>query len=146
MRHAEAKKFDVNNFVTARRAPDMLPFTKQIQIACDMTKGAAAGLLGKDSPKFEDNEKTMPELRERIRKTLNYLETLRESDYKAVGPSTVVKLVYPQGKAMKADDFLLARAIPNVYFHVTTAYALLRAGGVELGKMDFLGNLPMFDQ
>ncbi len=145
--YAEAKKFDPDNFCTARLTPDMLPFTRQIQIACDSGKRAAAALVGKEAPVHEDTEQTLAQLQERIGKCLAYLATFREKDFDAVTPKTEVKLLNPPGKAMYADDALLGRSIPNFFFHVTIAYALLRAGGVDIGKTDFLGKLPpMFDQ
>jgi uncharacterized protein len=145
--HAEAKKFSADNFCTARLAPDMLPFTRQIQMACDTAKRATASLTGKQAPVHEDTEQTMAQLRERIAKCLAYLGTLHAEDFAKVTAKTEVKLPNPPGKAMHAEDALFARAVPNFFFHVTTAYALLRAGGVEVGKMDFLGELPaMFDQ
>jgi hypothetical protein len=145
--YAEAKKFSPDNFCTARLAPDMLPFTRQIQIACDSAKRAAAGLLGKEAPAHEDTEQTMAQLRERIHKCLDYLGTFEAKDFAKVTARTEVKLANPPGKAMRADDALLSRSTPNFFFHVMVAYALLRAGGVDIGKLDFLGDLPpMFDQ
>jgi hypothetical protein len=145
--HAETKKFSPDNFCTARLAPDMLPFTRQIQIACDSAKRAAAGLIGREAPVHEDTEQTMAQLRERIQKCLAYLATLRSDDFAKVTAKTEVKLPNPPGKAMHANDALLARALPNFFFHVMVAYSLLRAGGVDIGKLDFLGDLPpMFDQ
>jgi uncharacterized protein len=144
--HAEAKKFDPDNFCTARLAPDMLPFTRQIQIACDSAKRAAAGLIGKEAPAHEDHEQTMAQLRERIQKCLAYLATFKVQDFAAVTAKTEIKLLNPPGKAMHAEDALFGRSVPNFFFHVTVAYALLRAGGVDIGKGDFLGELPMFDQ
>jgi uncharacterized protein len=145
--YAEAKKFNPDNFCTARLAPDMLPFTRQVQIACDSAKRAAASLTGKEAPVHEDTEQTMAQLRERIRKCLWYLGSFRAEDFAGVTAKTEIKLPNPPGKAMHADDALLARSVPNFFFHVMIAYALLRAGGVEIGKMDFLGDLPpMFDQ
>jgi uncharacterized protein len=145
--HAEAKKFDPDNFCTARLAPDMLPFTRQVQIACDSAKRAVAGLAGKEAPVHDDTEQTMAQLRERIQKCLTYLSTFRAADFAAVTSKTEIKLANPPGKAMYADDALLARSTPNFFFHVVIAYALLRAGGVDIGKQDFLGELPaMFDQ
>ena len=143
-KYAEARKFDPSNFCTARIAPDMFPLTRQIQIACDVAKTAAASLAGKEAPKFEDTEHTLEQLRERIRKTLAYLATFTADDFKTLDAQTVVKLPYPQGKSMHAQEFVLSRAIPNLYFHVTTAYDLLRAGGVEIGKGDYLGALNLF--
>jgi hypothetical protein len=144
-RHAQAKGFDVNNFTTVRLFPDMLPFTKQIQIACDGAKAIAANLAGKEAPKYEDNEKTVEELRARIAKTLAYLDTFTAQDFERVTPDMVMKLPYPAGKGLRAEEYVLARQLPNFYFHVTTAYNILRHGGVELGKTDYLGPLGFVD-
>lgn len=144
-RHAEARKFDVNNFIQARLAPDMLPFVTQIRIACDQAKTAASNLSGKPAPKHEDNEKTFEELHERIGKCLAFLDSLTEQDFAKTTPQTVAKLTYPQGKGMHANDYLFSRQLPNFFFHVTTAYAILRAGGVDLGKGDYLGALNLID-
>ena len=143
--HAEAKKFDVNNFCTSRVAPDMLPFSVQIRIATDQAKAAAANLSGKEALKLEDNETTIEELRGRIRRCVSYLDSFSEKDFEKVTAKTVIQLAYPPGKAMLANEYLFGRQIPNFFFHVSTAYNLLRQGGVEIGKMDFLGNLPMQD-
>jgi uncharacterized protein len=146
IRHAEMKQFSPDNFCTARLAPDMLPFTRQIQIACDSAKRAAAMLAGKEAPAHEDTEQTMAQLRERIQKCQAFLATLHAEDFAAVDAKKVIKLPNPPGKAMFAGDALLARAVPNFFFHVMITYAILRAGGVDIGKTDFLGDLPMFDQ
>jgi hypothetical protein len=143
--YAKARKFDVNNFVTARLAPDMLPFVAQIRIACDHAKSAAQALSGKELPKHEDNEATFEELRGRIAKCLAVLDGLTEADFAATKPDQVVKMPNRPGKGMRADEYLWRRQIPNFYFHVTTAYALLRKGGVEIGKSDFLGPLDILD-
>ena len=144
---ADTRKFSPDNFCTARLAPDMLPFTRQIQIACDTAKRTAAGLVGKEAPVHEDTEQTVTQLRERIQKCLVYLATFSSGDFTTVTATTEVKLPRPLGKAMRAEDWLLSRMVPNFFFHVTTAFALLRAGGVEIGKVDFLGQLPpTFDQ
>jgi hypothetical protein len=143
--YAQARKFDVNNFCTARLAPDMLPFVVQIRIACDHAKSAAANLSGKEAPKHEDNETTMEELRGRIAKCLAYLDTFTAEDFAKTTPQTVVKLARPPGAGVSADEYLFARQIPNFYFHVTAAYALLRAGGVEIGKTDFVGPLNIIN-
>lgn len=142
---ATARGFDVNNFLAARLNPDMLPFTRQIQIACDVAKSATGSLAGKDIPRHEDYEVTFAELHTRIQKVIDYLGTFRPEDFAAVGEQTRVKVNYPPGKAMEAGTFLRGRAIPNFYFHVTTAYGLLRAGGVPIGKGDFLGDLSLYD-
>ena len=142
---AESKKFDVNNFCSMRLAPDMLPFTVQIRIATDMAKAAAASLSGKEAPKFEDNETTIEELRARIGRCIGFLDGFNEKDFEKVTGKTLVKVPYPPGKAMLADEYLFGRQLPNFFFHVATAYNLLRQGGVEIGKGDFLGALQMQD-
>ena len=143
--HAKARNFDVNNFMGLRLAPDMLPFSAQVRIACDNAKAAAANLSGKENPKHEDNETTVEELRGRIAKCLAYLETFRAEDFARTTPETVCKLTHPKGKGLKADEYLFGRQFPNFYFHVTTAYDLLRHGGVELGKNDYLAGLNLID-
>lgn len=142
---ATERGYAVDNFVTARLAPDMLPFWRQITIACDVAKAAGAAFSGKEAPRFEDNEKTMEELRARIAKTVAFLETLQAEDFAQTRADTIVRIPYPPGKTMLAQDSLLSRAIPNFYFHVSTAYGLLRAGGITIGKTDFLGDLRMSD-
>lgn len=143
--YAEVRKFDVNNFVTARLFPDMLPFAHQVRIATDMAKAAAANLGGKEAPKYEDNEKTIEELRGRVRKCISFLESFSASDFEKVSAKTIVKIPFPQGKALNAEEYLFARQLPNFFFHVATAYNLLRQGGVELGKGDFIGSLDLLD-
>jgi uncharacterized protein len=144
-KHAEARKFDVNNFVGARLFPDMLPFVSQIRIACDQAKSAAANLSGKEAPKHEDNETTFVELRARIAKCLAFLDTFSAADFERVKPGTMIRLPNRPGKAIAAEEYLYARQIPNFFFHVTTAYDLLRHGGVEVGKADYLGTLGFVD-
>jgi hypothetical protein len=142
---ADARKFDVNNFVTARLFPDMLPLASQVRIATDMAKAAAANLGGKEAPKFEDNEKTLEELRGRVRRCISFLETFTAADFEKVNAKTIVKIPFPQGKALYAEEYLFGRQIPHFFFHVTTAYNLLRHGGVEVGKGDYLGSLELLD-
>jgi len=143
--YAQHRKFDVNNFCQARLAPDMLPFVNQIRICCDHAKNAAANLAGKVPPKHEDAETTVEELRGRIAKCLAYLDTFTEQDFAQTTDETIVKIPYPAGKSMRARDYLLSRQIPNFYFHVVTAYDILRQGGVEVGKTDFLGPINLID-
>jgi uncharacterized protein len=143
--HAEARKFDVNNFVGQRLIVDMLPFASQVRIATDMAKAAAGNLSGKEAPKFEDGEKTIEELRGRLQKCISYLEGFKASDFEKVTEKTLVKIPFPQGKALRADEYLFGRQIPNFFFHVTTAYNLLRAGGVDVGKADFIGSLELLE-
>jgi hypothetical protein len=144
--YAQQRKFDVNNFTSSRLFPDMLPLLAQVRIACDHAKSTAANLAGKEAPKHEDNETTMEDLRGRIAKCVAFLDTLKESDFAATKPDTVIKLAFPKGKAALAQEYVLGRQLPNFFFHVTTAYALLRAGGVELGKGDYIGQINLLDQ
>ena len=144
-KHAEARKFDVNNFCSARLFPDMLPFLAQVRIACDIAKATAANLAGKDVPRHEDNETTFADLRARIAKCVGVLETFTADDFARTNATTMVRLPNKPGKAIAADEYLFARQIPNFYFHVVTAYDLLRHGGVEIGKNDFFGALEFVD-
>jgi uncharacterized protein len=144
-KHAQARNFDVNHFVGARLFPDMLPFASQIRIACDGAKTTAASLAGKEPPRHEDNEKTMEELRARIGKCLAYLETFTAADFERTNAKTVIKIPNPKGKALYAEEYLFGRQLPNFFFHVTTAYNLLRQGGVELSKTDYLGAFNLID-
>jgi len=142
-RQAEARKFDVNNFTSARLFPDMLPFVVQIRIACDTAKATAANLAGVEAPKHEDNETTVAELRARIAKCVSYLETFRAADFEKVKPDSRIA---HRDKIIPADEYLFGRQIPNFYFHVVTAYGLLRAGGIEIGKSDYLGQLGFVEK
>jgi hypothetical protein len=144
-KYAETRKFEVNNFLTARLFPDMLPFVNQIRIACDHAKSVAANMSGKEAPKHEDTETTMAELRARIAKCLAYLDTFTAADFERVKPDTMIRLPNRPGKAIPAQEYLYARQLPNFFFHVTTAYDLLRHGGVEIGKNDLLGTLGFVD-
>lgn len=140
--HGEARKFDPNVFVATRLYPDMLPLNRQVQIASDAAKGAAARLSGTEAPKFEDNEATMAELLARVGKTIDYLQSFKAEQF-AGAESRVITIKTPRSEFnFKAADFVRHWALPNFFFHVTTAYALLRHGGVELGKLDFLGVVP----
>jgi hypothetical protein len=117
----------------------------QVRIACDTAKGTAANLAGKEAPKHEDTETTVAELRGRIGKCLAYLETLTAKDFERTTPDTLIKLPNRPGKALRANEYLFARQIPNFYFHATTSYDILRKGGVEIGKSDYLGPLDFID-
>jgi uncharacterized protein len=143
--HAVSRGFDVDNFVNMRLAPDMLPLVVQIRIACDNAKAAAAGLSGRPAPKHEDNETKFEELHARISKCLAFIDSLTEADFAKTQPDQVVKLSYPAGKGLRAEEYLFGRQIPNFYFHVVTAYDILRLGGVPLGKADYLGELGLVD-
>jgi hypothetical protein len=137
--HAAAKKFDTSVYLNTRLAPDMLPFTKQIQIACDTVKFCVARLAGVDSPKFEDNETTLAELRERISATIAYVKSVPAAQ---IDGSEEKDITLPRRDGpiiMKGEAYLKHFVLPNFFFHLTTAYALLRHNGVEVGKMDYLG-------
>ncbi len=142
--HAAVKKFNVNTLMTDRLAPDMKPFKYQIQSACDYVKAAAAWLSGQVPPKHKDNEQTIDDMRARIRKTVAFAEGVREAQYAGASDRNV-SLSWTPGKRLGGTDYLLQMAIPNTYFHVTIAYAILRHKGVEIGKMDFLGPINWID-
>jgi hypothetical protein len=137
--HALARKFDASVYLSSRLAPDMLPFTKQIQIACDAAKFGVARLAGVESPKFEDNETSLADLRERIAKTLAYVQSIPASQIDGSEARDVVVPRRDGSMTLKGEVYLKHWVLPNFYFHVTTAYALLRHNGVELGKGDYLG-------
>ena len=138
--HATARRFDPAVYMTLRLAPDMLALPWQLRIAADAAKGCAARLSGQEPPVFEDNETTLDDLRQRIRKTLAYLETVKPV---AVDGSEERAIVIParnrDPRRFKGQFYLQHWALPNFFFHATTLYALLRHNGVELGKPDFLG-------
>jgi hypothetical protein len=137
--HADAKKYDAANLLTFRLYPDMLPLTRQVLIACDSAKNGIARLSGVDAPKFEDNESTIAQLQARIQKTLDYLNSVPAA---ALDGTEEKAITFPVGKeatrTMKGEAYLKHWMLPNLFFHVTTAYAMLRHNGVELGKSDYL--------
>lgn len=137
--NAAARKFDPNVFVTMRLAPDMLPFAAQIRIACDAAKNGTARLAGMEAPKFEDNETTFAELQARIAKTLDWLATVPAA---SIDGREEADITFPVGRdktrTMKGEAYLKHYALPNMFFHVVTAYALLRHNGVDIGKTDYL--------
>jgi hypothetical protein len=139
---ATAKKFEVDTLVNARLAPDQYPFAKQIQASCDTAKFTCARLAGKEAPAHPDTETTIEELRARLRSVLGYLETFKASDFDGAADRKVV-LPWANGQWMKGTDYLTQLQIPNFFFHVTTAYAILRHNGVELGKRDFIGHIDL---
>ena len=136
--HCEAKKIDPSAFLGSRLYPDMLPFTSQVQIATDNIKGAAGRLSGAEIPKFEDNEKSFAELQARLDKTIAFLDTLTEAQFEGAAGRDIVLQLRDRKMEFKGDVYLTQWANPNVYFHITPAYALLRHGGVEIGKKDYL--------
>jgi hypothetical protein len=139
--HAQAKKFEPAVYLAARLAPDMLPFTTQVQIACDTVKFGVARIAGVDAPKFADEEKSLPELRERIRKTLDFIQSVPAEKIDGTDAKDVVVPRRDGSMTLKGEFYLKHFVLPNFFFHVTTTYALLRHWGVELGKADYLGPL-----
>jgi hypothetical protein len=135
---AATKKFDIGVLLNARLAPDMGNFIYQVQSACDYVKGAAAWLSGQMPPRHEDSEKTIGELRERIRKTVAFADSVVEARYSRAAEQKVT-FSWAPGKVIAGQDYLLQMIIPNTYFHLAIAYAILRHNGVDVGKMDFLG-------
>src|ERR1700692_4733082 len=143
--HAAAKRFDLGVLMTGRLAPDMKPFIYQVQSACDYLKAAAAWLSGQKPPKHEDTEQTVDEVRARIRKTVALVESVTEAQYDGAAEQRVSLSFAPAGKVLVGPNYLLQMTIPNVYFHLAMAYAILRHNGVDVGKMDFLGPINWVD-
>jgi uncharacterized protein len=137
--YAETKKIEHNTLLTARTAPDMLNFTKQVQIATDNAKGCVARLAGVDIPKYEDNEATFAELKARLAKTVAFLESIKPEQVNGSEDKDIVLNFGPNKFEYKGLNYLLSFASFNIFFHVTTAYNILRHNGVDLGKRDFIG-------
>ena len=139
--YAEERKIDPAVLLSARLYPDMFALTRQVQIATDHAKGAPARLAGVAVPSFEDNDKTFPELKARIGKTLNFIGTLKPGQIDGSEARDISLKAGPQELSFKGQDYLLFFALPNFYFHATTAFAILRHNGVSIGKLDFLGGV-----
>jgi len=138
--HAEAKKIDPAIFINARLAPDMYPLSRQVQIATDVVKGCAARLAGIEVPSYEDNEATFPELQARIAKTVAFLQSVSAEQINGSEERRVTLKVHGKDSDFSGQRYFLNFVLPNFYFHITTAYAILRHNGLELGKKDFVGN------
>ena len=141
--YAKAKSIDPAVLLNTRLFPDMFAFTRQVQSACDQAKNGGARLAGIEPPRYEDNEKTIAELKARIAKTVAFVKTL---DAKKINESAEREITFPLGPNqghMKGADYLNHFVLPNFYFHLTTAYNILRHCGVEIGKRDFIGAIPM---
>ena len=136
---AEAKKIDPAVLIGYRLYPDMLPLARQIHIATDGAKGGVARLAGVEPPKYEDNEASFPDLIARLRKTVAYLESIKPEQIDGSEGKTVTWKTQTTTRSMQGMPYLLSHVTPNVYFHVTTAYNILRHCGIEIGKQDFLG-------
>jgi hypothetical protein len=138
--HIDARKIADASLTGYRLFPDMLPLTSQVQIACDAAKGVVARLAGIDAPVFEDNEKTIADLKARIAKTIAFIQSVSPAQIDGTEDKAIVTKRGDKETHYKGMQFLLGHAIPNFYFHVTTTYNILRHNGVEIGKRDFLGN------
>ncbi|NSL53411.1 DUF1993 domain-containing protein [Uliginosibacterium aquaticum] len=137
--HAEAKKIDPAVLLASRLFPDMFAFTRQVQIACDFAKGTVARLAGVEVPSYADNEQTLAELQARIAKTIAFIETIPAVQIDGSETRDINVKAGPRELQFKGLDYLIGYALPNFYFHVTTAYNILRHNGVEIGKRDYLG-------
>jgi hypothetical protein len=142
--HAKAKSFDPVVFLSARLAPDQFPLVRQIQSASDAAKSSASHLAGKKQPAHPDTEQTWAEIRGRIQTCLTYLETFKREEFDGAAERTIT-LPFMPGKAVRGGEYLIDMALPNFYFHIATAYAILRNNGVDVGKRDFLGAVRTHD-
>ena len=138
--HADAKKLDATTLPGCRLVADMFPLSRQVQIACDTAKGAVARLAGADIPKHDDAEQTLAELKARIAKTITFIESVQPAQIDGTEDKEVVLKQRGQDVRFNGLQYLFGFALPNFYFHATTAYGILRANGVDLGKRDFIGN------
>lgn len=136
--HAEKKGFDAKHFLQLRLVVDQFPFVRQVQMTCDTAKLGASRVTGKEAPSHADSEQTIDELRERIRATRAYLDGFTEADFEGAA-TRVISNPRWEGKTAVGADFFVEHVVPNFFFHATTAYAILRQNGVEIGKKDYLG-------
>lgn len=141
--HAAARKIDPAVLAATRLFPDMLPMSRQVQIAADQAKNGSARLAGIEPPKFEDNETTLEQLKARVVKTVAFLKTIDPAKIDAAADKEIVFPVGPNKMKMNGGEYLSHFVLPNFYFHAAMTYALLRECGVEIGKRDFLGAVPM---
>jgi hypothetical protein len=137
--HAAARKIDPNVFLVSRLFPDMFAFTKQVQLVSDFAKNTSARLAGVEIPKFEDNETTIDQLKARLAKTTDFLKSLKPAQIDGTEAKDITFPVGGQPMTLKGQDYLIHFAMPNFYFHATTAYAILRHNGLDVGKRDFMG-------
>lgn len=142
---AKEKDLDIQSLLDARLAPDQFPLLKQLQVLSDNAKALPARLSGQDPPAFEDNEKTIADIRARLDKTLGFLQTLSRERFEGSEDRRVRLFFLPAGKHLTACEYLVEFGLPNFYFHASMAYAILRSKGVPLGKMDFIGQLTLRD-
>ena len=140
--HAAAKKIDPAVLIAARLAPDMFPLSRQVLIACDFARGATARLAGVDVPSATGDDKTFADLRERIRKTIEYVQGVAPAQVDGSEERSVTISVAGKPFTFKGQPYLVHFVLPNFYFHTSIAYAVLRHNGIELGKRDFMGRVP----
>ncbi|MGZ8290612.1 MAG: DUF1993 domain-containing protein [Telluria sp.] len=138
--HATDKKFDPPALLQARLYPDMFPFLRQVQVACDFAKGCSARLAGADVPRYDDTEATFGDLKQRIARTLAFIDSLPRDAIEASEQRDIVTGSGASAREFKGQVYLVHYAMPHFYFHATTAYAILRHNGVEVGKKDFIGS------
>lgn len=138
---AETKKIEPKVLLDMRLAPDMFPLTRQVQIACDFAKGSVARLAGQEPPKWDDNEASIADLKARIARTVEFIQGFKAADIDAGAGRDITLTVRGETRVVQGTPYLLTMAMPNFYFHVTTAYAILRHAGVDIGKKDFIGPL-----
>ncbi len=138
--HAEARKIDPAVLLASRLYPDMFTLTRQVQVACDNAKGAAARLAGVEVPKHEDTEQTFADLKARIAKTIDFVDSFKPAQIDGSEEKNIHLKLGPLEVDWKGMQYLLGFALPNFYFHVVTAYDILRHNGVEIGKRDYIGN------
>lgn len=141
-KHCTEKKIDPNILVNGRLFPDMFHMARQVQLATDFAKGASARLAGVDVPPYEDHEKTFGELRARLKKTIEFLKSLKPEQFKGAETRDVAIKIGGKPVTFKGQPYLFHFALPNFYFHATATYAILRNNGVEIGKRDYMGQVP----
>lgn len=143
--HAGAKQLDASALLDARLTPDMYPFVRQVQIACDQAKSATARLMGQEPPRFEDNERTLDELQARVAKTLDYLKRAPVSAFDGV-EDRQMEIPLTEDRVLATDGFHFLKdwALPHFYFHLVTAYDILRHSGVDIGKRDYVGHVGAY--
>lgn len=140
-KNAEARKFDIDVLLNSRLAPDQFNFIRQVQIACDTAKLGVSRLTAKDAPVNDDKEKTLGELKTRIQQTISYLSEFNANDFKGAEERKISQPRW-EGKWLTGMEFTTHHALPNLYFHISTAYSILRHNGVDIGKKDYLGDMP----
>jgi len=139
--YADPKKIEAEVLLNSRLAPDQFNLIRQVQIACDAAKICVSKLTGKEAPTHDDKEISLAQLRQRISETVQYLSQFKESDFSDATDKSVTTPRW-EGKTLTGSQYLIQHSIPNVYFHITTAYQILRHNGMNVGKKDYLGALP----